>query len=119
MKKLLLLLAALPSLCFASGKLSLSPGYYFSAGEVAPTAGLSVYESLGVAGLNFNGNAFGGYAPRALAPRVDWFAVRADVEKPVGDFVLSVGGTVRYMYQGPQTDNENNFHVGVSYVIWK
>lgn len=118
MKKLLLGLSLFCLSAFPSGKLSVSPAFYFDKKVVLPTLGVSVYEPVFL-GLIYNSFTGGGSTPRFNQPNVGWFATRQDLEKTFGDLSVSVGATMRIMLQdGFDTQNENNLHVVLEYKLW-
>lgn len=119
MNKKLFFLACLFSLkTFASGTLSVSPGYYLDTKKVEPTLGISVYEPIGL-GLHYDSYTGGGVAPRLHSANANWFATRHDIETSFGDVTVSVGATLRLIFQeNLPNENENNVHVQVSYKLW-
>lgn len=117
MKKLLLGLL-LSVNCFAGGKLHLNGNYYTGHGKTLPTAGISVWEYLGL-GIFYDGYYGVGISPREAMPNVYWLVNRHDIGTYFGPVGVSVGATVRLSEQEfIGTEDESNVHLKLSYELW-
>lgn len=117
MKKLLLIALLLPTLSFASGKITIQPGYYLGSKKVMPMGGLGIYEHL-VGPLYYNSWTGAGLQPRNEGNLL-WLSSKHDLEMYFGKVAVAVGVTYRKAEKGIlEYPDESDVHVKLTYQIW-
>ena len=119
MKNIALFLVLVSSLCFGSGKLSVSPALYPGVDKLAASAGLAIYEPLFL-GLNYNGWSGFGWQPRKGEATSFWATSRHDIETWIDRVGVGFGFTYRHASQPGvgELDAQSDLHCKLQYKLW-
>lgn len=108
----------LPTLCFASGKLTVKPEYHLHVGAVEPLVGLSVYEKISpvLAYTSWTGVLFRSDLPTS---EKEYTSVQ-EVEYYWGPLSLGAGFTFRYSTQNQLSvwKQDHDLHVKLGLKLW-